>query len=49
MLQYLDQTPLYNSINFDFEPHAIAEEKPYNTTATETRVSIFSVSKRLVR
>jgi prepilin-type processing-associated H-X9-DG protein len=41
MLQYLDQTPLYNSINFDFEPHANAQEAAFNTTAAETRVSIF--------
>ena len=41
MLQYLDQTPLYNSINFDFEPHANAQEAAFNATATETRVSIF--------
>jgi len=41
LLNYLDQTPLYNSINFDFEPRASGAERPFNDTAIFTKVGIF--------
>ncbi len=41
MLNYLGETALYNSINFDFEPMASDAEKPFNLTNIETKVGLF--------
>ena len=41
MLNFLDQTPLYNSLNFDFDPYVSAAEAAYNATATATKVAVF--------
>jgi prepilin-type processing-associated H-X9-DG protein len=41
MLGFLDQRPLYNALNFDFEPYAIAAEAPFNATATAAQVKVF--------
>jgi prepilin-type processing-associated H-X9-DG protein len=41
LLNYLNEVPLYQSINFDFEPLAIGPEKPFNATAVATRVGVF--------
>jgi prepilin-type processing-associated H-X9-DG protein/prepilin-type N-terminal cleavage/methylation domain-containing protein len=40
MLNYLEQTALYNSINFDFDPRVNGQE-PFNSTALQTNVSTF--------
>jgi Tfp pilus assembly protein PilV len=40
MLGYLDQTELYNLINFDFDPIVNGQE-PYNTTVSRAKVALF--------
>jgi prepilin-type processing-associated H-X9-DG protein len=40
MLPYLDQTPIYNSINFDFDP-VVNGQQPFNQTALEAKVNMF--------
>jgi prepilin-type processing-associated H-X9-DG protein len=40
MLGYLDQTALYNSVNFDFDPIVNGQE-PFNTTVTRAKVPSF--------
>ncbi len=40
LLGYLDQVPLYNSINFDFDPRINGQE-PFNDTAYWTQVDAF--------
>jgi prepilin-type processing-associated H-X9-DG protein len=41
MLGFLDQTPLYNALNFDFDPYVSAAETAFNTTALATKVAVF--------
>jgi prepilin-type N-terminal cleavage/methylation domain-containing protein/prepilin-type processing-associated H-X9-DG protein len=40
MLNYIDQTPLYNAINFDFDP-TMNGEAPFNLTARQTQIALF--------
>jgi len=40
MLGYLEQSPLYNSINFDFDPRVNGQE-PFNATTIVTQVGLF--------
>ena len=40
MLGYLDETPLYHSINFDFDP-VVNGQEPFNTTVTHAKVARF--------
>lgn len=40
LLGYVDQAPLYNSINFAFDPRVNGQE-PFNATALRTQVGLF--------
>jgi prepilin-type processing-associated H-X9-DG protein len=41
MLHYLNETALYNSINFDFDPVITPQESAINATVVATKVGVF--------
>jgi len=40
LLNYIEQTPLYNAINFSFDP-IVSGTYPFNSTATNTKIGAF--------